>query len=92
MEIDHDPNEFSYLDLWVRIVVSMGVGVAFSLYRNPLTGMDWRDFTALTLFVFLLSWLLLPVRRKRTKHESAGQGIAFRLGKALNRVWRSLKS
>lgn len=56
---------------------------------------DWRDYSAIALVVLLLWWFLAPLQRPSLEgpnaHEGTGDGFAFRLGKALNRVWRGLR-
>lgn len=56
---------------------------------------DWRDYTAITALVLLLWWLMSPRRSAglvgSNSHEGTSNGLAFRLGKSLNRVWRSFR-
>ena len=67
------------------------IALAFSLYNNPLKRpLEWGDFLMFGLLGLLLFWLL----RRRSDGDAAGedrtdQSLAFRLGKALNRVRRS---
>lgn len=55
------------------------------------SGHGWLDTAAFILFLFFFAWLLTGRRSSLESaegHESAGQGFAFRLGKALNRILR----
>ena len=85
MQIDHDPNE-GLKDL--RPVVFGYAAMMTPLYvwtRGwPATG--WLDHLALILFLCLLWWLLSPGVRRHSGHEGAGDGFAFRFGKALGSV------
>lgn len=68
--------------------------IAFVSYlsRHELPPMDWRDYVAFAIFGLLIWWCFSPRRdaslMSADAHEQARQGIAFRLGKALNGVLR----
>lgn len=54
-----------------------------------------RDYAAFAVLGLLLWWFLSPSRRNALLdadgHERANKGIAFRMGKSLNRVGRRLR-
>lgn len=62
--------------------------VIFALAKADLASFAWGDWLMMGGFIVLLGWLSLPRRDKPAAHQETSQGIAFRLGKALNRVWR----
>lgn len=72
--------------------IGMSLAILLPRYKDQTWG--WLDYTALTLFVFLLAWLLSGsagvVRADR--HEDATNLVAFRLGKSLNHIRRRLRS
>jgi hypothetical protein len=72
----------------IPVVAVLGFSIAIYLYTHDVSHITgWLDWTALGLFVLLLGWLLSPARLVNAdSHESAGNGIAFRCGKALKRV------
>lgn len=47
------------------------------------------DTAMFIAFLAFLAWLLTPARNKSGGHENPDKGIAFRLGKALNRIRRT---
>lgn len=54
----------------------------------------WERAIPVPFFLLFLWWLLTPRNRRGDPgaHEGVDQGIAFRLGKALNRVRRGKRS
>lgn len=72
-----------------QVGAAVGIGVAsIAVKGGDWPVMDWRDYTAFAVLGLLLLWLLTPRRVRADAHESAGNGIAFRFGKALNRIFR----
>lgn len=88
MQIDHDPNEFKNLrraHFW-GTVGFMTMIISINMFAHPVYDTNWRDWTALAVFVLLVSWLTVPSVGRSEDSESTGQRFAFRLGKALNQV------
>ena len=71
----------------------LGMSLAILLPRYKEQSWGWLDYTALTLFVLLLAWLLSGSAGvvRADSHEDAPNLVAFRLGKALNRVRSRLR-
>lgn len=71
----------------------MVMAVIFVLPRYEGQKWAWTEYAALTVFLAVLAWLL--TRRSSLEgsdgHEKTGNLIAFRLGKALNRVRSRLR-
>lgn len=97
-QIDHDPDEFKKEHpLWKAIpFAGIAIVVAAGQGRLNAQGWDWRDYSAIALLIALLWWLLKPSRPHSlvdgAAHDHARKGIAFRFGKALNRIWGRLRS
>lgn len=75
-------------------LVAVGVGVGTQAARVEWRGMGYADAIAFGLFVVFSLWLLSNRREgvaDGPAHESAGEKIALRLGKLLNRIRRRLK-
>lgn len=75
----------------------IGLGaISFALYvatHGWPKGNGWPDLVGLGLFLAMMWWLLGKRRDAgddAAAHQEARQSFAFRLGKALNRVRRSL--
>lgn len=64
----------------------LGFAVIFALAKADLGSFAWGDWLMMGGFILLLGWLSLPRSDKPAAHEEASQGVAFRLGKALNRI------
>lgn len=60
----------------------------FVLAKIDYGNLVWPDFLMLCGFFVVLGWLALPGRNQAPGHQKASEKVAFRLGKALNRVWR----
>lgn len=87
--IDHDPNEFKKKGLFGLSAGELGGVFAVSLVlvvgRHGLPPVYPGDIVALGIVGAMFWWFSRP-SNKTGAHESAGQGIAFRLGKSLNRI------
>lgn len=68
--------------------VVLAFAIIFALAKADFSKLAWGDYLMLGIFFAVMTWLSLPTRDKAAGHEEARQGVAFRLGKALNRVWR----
>ncbi len=94
MQIEHDPNEKPGKDDGMtggQVGSAIAIGVMLWYMRGgELPPLDWRDYAAFATLGLLLTWLLWPSRRAvdADRHQGADKGIAFRLGKSLNRVFR----
>lgn len=97
-QIDHDPDEFREPFLiriipGVQVFVMVGIALAATLYFRPVPGFSWADAVASVVFLALLGWCF--VERDPTVdadgHQSAGQRLAFRLGKKLHDVLKLLR-
>lgn len=65
------------------------IALAISVYRNPMSHpLEWGDFLMFGLAGLLLWWCLSVRSGEATSHERLDQGVAFRLGKALNYIRR----
>ena len=67
-------------------ILAIAVAGAYSrgAFNRPF---EWGDALMFALLGLLLLWLL-GGRKNAAHHESLNQGIAFRLGKSLNRIRR----
>lgn len=94
MQIDHDPNE-GRRDYRPEILIYGAIAVPLYVSTRGWPVRGWLDHLAIFLFLCLLWWLLIPSRGNALldghSHQNAGNGIAFRLGKLLNRVRRGLR-
>lgn len=77
----------------VATIISVGIIVfAIQASRRGLPPLHVGDVIGLILIGALFVWLIKPSRLNAsgssTSSESASQGVAFRFGKALNRIWR----
>ncbi len=96
-QIDHDPNEFKKEHPLWKAVPYAGIAIAVAAGQGRISthGWDWRDYSAILLLLILLWWFLKPSGRDvlvdDITHNHARNGIAFRFGKALNKVWRGFK-
>lgn len=94
--IEHDPGEFRrpiLVAIWsARIHLFVMLLIAFvttTYYRmKPFETYDWRNIPFVALWLLLAVWAFSPRIPKidTGSHESPRDSIAFRLGKALNRV------
>lgn len=66
----------------------LAFAVIFALMKADLSAFAWGDYLMFGIFIAAMVWLSLPPRDKAAGHEQSGQNVAFRLGKALNRVRR----
>lgn len=70
------------------------IALIFILPRYSEQIWDWRDYTALTLFILIFAWLLSgrgSSLEGADAHEEPGNSFAFRLGQSLNGVRRRLR-
>ena len=76
------------------IIAYGSIGAAYILPKYKDQIWDWRDYSAITATILLIWWL--TSRRNRevdaAAHDGMDDGLAFRLGKSLNRVRRRLRS
>ena len=91
--IEHDEGEFRrpiLIALWtarIQIFVLVGIGIlALGWSRGQVLTIPDAVFILLSLV--LLAWCIVPSISSiyPDGHESAGQGFAFRMGKALNNI------
>lgn len=86
--VEHDPNERDPQEnrwaLYLYGATMLGISMALAAGRRETLDFGYLDYTAIGLFLLLVAWLLLPDNPRR--HESPGNGFAFRLGKKLKRV------
>ncbi len=82
------------ITIFIQSVVLIGGLFIWKTINDPwlMATISWADIIASSVFVLLLSWLLIPT----IKDDSAGRdesrdGVALRLGKFCNRTTRSLK-
>ena len=84
---ERTPMSFPY------VFTYMVMAVIFVLPRYEGQTWAWTEYVALTVFLAVLAWLL--TRRSSLEstngHEKTSDLIAFRLGKALNRVRSRLR-
>ena len=92
-EIEHDRDEFRVPFLiriipGIQIFVLVGIAFALKVYFDPVPGAGWLDGIFAVLFLALLGWCFVPRDPlvDAEGHESSGQRLAFRMGKALNHV------
>lgn len=91
--IEHDPGEFRrplLVAMWsgrITLVLMLAISYALVTYYRDIP-LDFLDFVFIVLWLALMAWLIVPgiPSVDRDGHEGARQGIAFRLGKKLNRV------
>lgn len=92
--IDHDPNEFKKKGLFGLSPGELGGAFAVStvivISRNGLPPIYFGDIVAIVILGLMLWWFSTAGNKARG-HEGASQGIAFRLGKLLNHIRRSLR-
>ncbi len=93
--IEHDEDEFRrplLIAIWtIRIQVFVLVGIAFviaTVTRLDDGPFDLWNIPAAILWLCLMAWCIAPSVSlvNGHGHESAGNRLAFRLGKALKRV------
>lgn len=74
-----------------QLVTYGTISAALAWTNGHIVWRGWPDFLMLVGFCLFLLWLLSGARGRHNPahHEGADQGIAFRLGKSLNRIWRS---
>ncbi len=92
--IDHDEGEFRrplLIAIWtirIQVFVLVGIGFVIMTYTGLDEPYDLRNIPFVLLWLCLLAWCIAPSvpLEYRNGHESAGQRIAFRLGKALHNV------
>lgn len=99
-QIDHDPDENPKVaearGRQLIFLVAFGSVFAAGYFTNEdlRRAADWRDFAAVVCFVVLTYWIVGPLRADRANGSKLGEetsnGLAFRLGKALKRVFRGL--
>lgn len=68
--------------------IVLAFAVLFALAKADLSAFAWGDYLMFGIFIAAMIWLSLPRRDHPAGHQQAGERIAFRLGKALNRVRR----
>lgn len=93
MQIEHDPNETREYERargrQFTFATIAPLAAVLSLWYHPISGMDWRDYSALTFFYFFTLWAVGPRKTSNAQtQQSASEQIAFRFGKFLNRVFR----
>ena len=97
MQIEHDPNEtpeFQNRVLRCTIIaqifffgtVTYVLATYFGLEKNQTY--DWMNVPFFLAFLTLLCWCLIPRPLKSEAEDAASDSVAFRLGKALNRILR----
>ena len=94
--IEHDPGEFRrplLIAMWsgrITLVIMLTIALVATTYFRMYPGetFDLWNIPFTVLFLVLMAWLIVPSvpTIDGDGHESAGQSIAFRLGKKLNRV------
>jgi hypothetical protein len=94
--IDHDPEEFrrpvrlaiwtARIQIFVLVGIAFGVTVYYRMRENEVV--DWRNVAFALLWLCLLAWAISPrvPLMDAEGHESAGQRLAFRLGKKLHKI------
>lgn len=87
MQIEHDPKE-GRRDYRPELLIYGAIAVPLYVSTRGWPVRGWLDHLAIFLFLCLLWWLLSPGVRRHSSHEGAGDGFAFRFGKALGRVLR----
>jgi hypothetical protein len=70
------------------LFVALPVAVIIAIQKYDLSRFGWGDALMFALLGLLLWWLLSARSREAAGHEQTHQGVAFRLGKALNRIRR----
>jgi hypothetical protein len=76
--------------LW--LAVALPVAVVIAVQKYDLSRFGWGDILMFGLLGLLLWWLLSARGGQSAGHEQANQGVAFRLGKTLNRIRRGSRS
>lgn len=72
---------------FVTAVAILGFSTTIYLFTHELPPMGWPDYAGFAVWILLLGWCLSPARLlDADSHEGAGNGIAFRCGKALKRI------
>lgn len=71
--------------------------IMFAIIQIGANGLSMPSIPEAIMWVILLAlivWFSLPLRRKRgeSEHQGAANSLSFRLGKALNRVFRRFHS
>lgn len=95
-EIDHDADEKrteKHPVTFGMILAYGSIGAVYILPKYKDQIWDWRDYSAITATILLIWWL---TSRRNSKvdaaaHEGMDNGLAFRFGKALNRVRRGFR-
>lgn len=81
---------------WIDGIATLStliLSVGLVLWKNGgINSHGIADALMFAVFLVFFAWLLLPRRSKDAHHEHPGQFIAFRLGKALNGIFRPFKS
>ena len=72
----------------IQIFVLVGIAFALKVYFDPVPGAGWLDAVFAVLWLLLLGWCFVPrdPAIDADGHESAGQRLAFRMGKTLHKV------
>lgn len=93
--IEHDEGEFRrpiLLAIWtarIQIIVLVGIGFAIMLWwRLDEGGFDLWNVPFILLWLGLLAWCIVPSVPliDGQSHQSTGERLAFRMGKALHKV------
>jgi hypothetical protein len=71
-----------------QLIAALSVSTGLYLYKNDTPVLAWGDALMFALLGLLLWWCFSTRGREPAGHEQANQGIAFRFGKALNRIRR----
>lgn len=66
----------------------LAFAIFFALLKADLSAFAWGDYLMFGIFIAAMVWFSLPRRDQPAGHQQASEKVAFRLGKALNRVWR----
>lgn len=93
-QIDHDPNEFKKKGLFGLTPGEFGGAFAISavivIGGKGLPPIYPGDIVCLGILIVMF-WWFSTAGNKTSAHESPRNGVAFRLGKLLNGIWRGLR-
>jgi hypothetical protein len=74
------------------LIVALPIAAVIALQKYDLSRFGWGDAFMFGLLGLLLWWCFSSRGGEATGHEQPHQGVAFRLGKALNRIRRGPRS